>query len=115
MREVSVDGRSVAYREAGTGAPLVFLHGFLSDSRCWLRQLAGLSERFRTVAWDAPGAGNSSDPPEGFSTADYVQALAGFLDAIDVPTAHLVGLSWGDGHPGVAAEDRRPHAPLVGR
>ena len=58
---------SIAYRVAGDGEPLVLLHGFLCDSRCWRAQLTGLADQFRLVAWDAPGAGLSSDPPESFT------------------------------------------------
>lgn len=90
-----VDGHSIAYREAGQGSALVFLHGFVSDSRCWRTQLFGLSDQFRVVAWDAPGAGSSSDPPESFTTEDYARCLANFLSALGVMRAHLVGLSWG--------------------
>lgn len=95
LRSADLDGRSIAYREAGQGAAVVLLHGFLCDSRCWRRQLAGLSDRFRVVAWDAPGAGSSSDPPETFTTTDYVHCLAGFLDAVGIASGCVVGLSWG--------------------
>lgn len=90
-----VDGRPIAYRQAGKGVALVLLHGFLCDSRCWRRQLRGLSDDFRVVAWDAPGAGWSPDPPESFTTTDYARCLAGFLDALEIDRAHVVGLSWG--------------------
>jgi pimeloyl-ACP methyl ester carboxylesterase len=86
---------TIAYREAGHGAALVLLHGFLCDSRCWRRQLSGLSDQFRVVAWDAPGAGSSPDPPDTFTTSSYAHCLAGFLDAIGIDGAHVVGLSWG--------------------
>ena len=92
---VKVGEHSIAYRQAGTGAAVVLLHGFLCDSRCWRRQLDELSGDFRVVAWDAPGAGSSSDPPETFTTADYARSLAGFLDALGIQRAHVVGLSWG--------------------
>lgn len=92
---VEVDGHSIAYREAGEGAPLVLLHGFLCDSRCWRRQLAGLSDRFRVVAWDAPGAGSSSDPTDTFTTESYARCLAGFLGRIGIESTHVLGLSWG--------------------
>jgi pimeloyl-ACP methyl ester carboxylesterase len=77
-----VEGHSIAYREAGQGPALVLLHGFLCDSRCWCSQVTGLSDRFRVVAWDAPGAGSSSDPTEPFTTADYACSLARFLDEL---------------------------------
>jgi pimeloyl-ACP methyl ester carboxylesterase len=92
---VDVDGQTIAYRQAGHGPALVLLHGFLCDSRCWRHQLSRLSNQFRVVAWDAPGAGSSSDPPNGFTTASYAQCLAGFLDAIGIERAHVLGLSWG--------------------
>jgi pimeloyl-ACP methyl ester carboxylesterase len=95
LRSVEVEGNLIAYREAGRGAPLVLLHGFLCDSRCWRLQLSGLSDDFRIVAWDAPGAGASSDPPETFTTKSYARCLAGFLDTINISCAHVVGLSWG--------------------
>lgn len=90
-----VNGRSIAYRSAGEGPPLVLLHGFLCDSRCWRTQLDGLSDQFRVVAWDAPGAGASSDPPERFTITDWAHCLAGFLDVLGIEPAYLVGLSWG--------------------
>jgi pimeloyl-ACP methyl ester carboxylesterase len=90
-----VDGNRVVYRQAGQGEALVLLHGFLCDSRCWKPQLMGLSERFRVIAWDAPGAGSSPDPSESFTTAHYARCLAAFLDAIGIDRPHIVGLSWG--------------------
>src|SRR5215218_8768860 len=95
VRYAHVGHHSLAYREAGRGAALVLLHGFLCDSRCWRLQLAGLSDQFRVVAWDAPGAGASSDPSGPFSTTDYAHCLAGFLDRIGVERAYVLGLSWG--------------------
>ena len=75
LKFAQVDGHSIAYREGGQGPALVLLHGFLCDSRCWRRQVTALSDRFRVVAWDAPGAGSSSDPTEPFTTADYARCL----------------------------------------
>ena len=95
LRCAKVDGCAIAYREAGQGVALVLLHGFLCDSRCWRHQLSGLSDQFRVVAWDAPGAGSSSDPPGIFTTGSYARCLAGFFDAIRIARAHVVGLSWG--------------------
>jgi pimeloyl-ACP methyl ester carboxylesterase len=70
-----VDGNRLAYRRSGQGPALLLLHGFLCDSRVWRHQLAGLSDEFTGVAWDAPGAGASSDPPEPFTTAARPSSL----------------------------------------
>ncbi len=95
LMQTNVGGHSIAYRMAGEGPPLVLLHGFLCDSRCWRTQFTGLTDRFRLVAWDAPGAGSSSDPPETFKVTDWAQTLAGFLDATGFGRAHFVDLWWG--------------------
>jgi pimeloyl-ACP methyl ester carboxylesterase len=95
LSHVDVRGRAIAYRRVGSGPPLVLLHGFLCDSRVWRRQLAELADEFDVVAWDAPGAGLSPDPPEGFSLADWAICLAGFLEALGLGPAHIAGLSWG--------------------
>jgi pimeloyl-ACP methyl ester carboxylesterase len=92
---VEVDGHSVAYRKAGHGPPLVLLHGFLCDSRCWRTQLAGLSDQFGVVAWDAPGAGLSYDPPDSFTISNWSHCLAKFLTRIGIEQGHILGLSWG--------------------
>jgi pimeloyl-ACP methyl ester carboxylesterase len=94
---VQVDGLRVAYARAGEGPPLVLLHGILADSRAWGPQLAGLADEFTVVAWDAPGCGQSSDPPESFGAEGYARALSGFMDAIGIDEAHVLGLSWGGG------------------
>lgn len=98
---LDIDGLDVGYRQAGEGPPLVLLHGFLCDSRCWRRQLAELSGQFTVIAWDAPGAGSSSDPPNSFTLADWSRCLGRFLDKLGVEQAYIAGLSWG----GVLAQE----------
>src|SRR5437879_4790571 len=67
MDHIEVSGLRIAYERAGQGPPLVLLHGFVGDGRAtWGRQLEGLSDEFTVIAWDAPGAGRSSDPPASF-------------------------------------------------
>ena len=73
----------------------MLLHGILSDSRLWARQLADLASDFTVVAWDAPGAGRSSDPPESFTEGDFADVLSAFMDALGLEPAHVLGLSWG--------------------
>lgn len=101
LHRLQVGESSIAYRRAGSGTTLMLLHGFLCDSRCWRQQLADLSDAFDVIAWDAPGAGFSSDPPDPFTLADWTQCLANFLDVLGVTRAHFAGLSWG----GVLAQD----------
>lgn len=95
VSHVRIGELSIAYRRAGRGPALVLLHGFLCDSRIWRTQLVGLADQFSVIAWDAPGAGGSSDPVLPFTLADWARCLAAFLDDVAVGRAHVVGLSWG--------------------
>jgi len=101
---------SIAYQRAGNGPALVLLHGFSLDSRSWKPQIGALSDQFTVIAWDAPGAGQSQDPPAPFGIADWADALAGLLDIARIERAHLVGISWG----GLLAQEfYRHHASRV--
>jgi pimeloyl-ACP methyl ester carboxylesterase len=96
MEMIEVDGLRIAYERAGDGPPLVLLHGYVGDGpTTWRRQVEGLCEEFTVVAWDAPGAGDSSDPPESFGMAGYADCLAGFVDRLRLEKPHVAGLSFG--------------------
>ena len=96
VEEVEVEGLLIACERAGEGPPLVLLQGFVGDARStWGRQIDDLSDEFTVVAWDVPGAGRSSDPPESFTLSDYADCLAGFLNALGLGRVHMVGLSFG--------------------
>ena len=106
---IEVGGRKIAYRRAGGGHPPVLLHGAWSDGREWRPQLAELPDEFDVIAWDAPGCGGSDDPPPKIGMADYADAVADLVTALDLRRVHLCGLSFGGGlalavyrrHPGV--------------
>jgi pimeloyl-ACP methyl ester carboxylesterase len=96
MNEVEVGGLRIAYERVGAGPPLVLVHGFVGDGRStWQHQIDGLSDEFTVVAWDGPGAGRSSDPPESFRMPDYADCLAGFVDTLGLAQPHVAGLSFG--------------------
>jgi pimeloyl-ACP methyl ester carboxylesterase len=95
MPVIDVHGQRIAYRRQGTGPAMLLLHSVLTDSRVWSRQMEGLSDEFTMVAWDAPGSGQSADPPANATIADYVETLAGFIDAVGLDHPHLVGAAWG--------------------
>ena len=94
--DVEVGGLNIAFERAGTGPAVVLAHGFVGDARStWGSQIDALSDEFTVIAWDAPGAGGSTDPPEDFGMDAYADCLAGFLRALRIERAHLVGLSFG--------------------
>lgn len=87
-----------SYMEAGRAdAPVVLLlHGVGANSMHWRFQFAGLSDRYRVIAWNAPGYvltdGFKTDWP---TCKDYGDALADFLSAVKVDRAYVVGNSFG--------------------
>lgn len=107
MERIDIGGRSMAYHRAGHGPPLVLLHGGWSDGRAWRPQLAGLSDDFDVIAWDAPGCGGSDDPPRQMMLADYADAVADLICALRLDRPHLGGLSFGSGL-AIAVYERHP-------
>lgn len=104
-------GLHIGYEREGHGPPVVLLHGFVGDSREWRRQLDALSDEFTVIAWDAPGAGRSSDPPAPFDMSDYADCLAGFIRTQQLERVHVVGLSFG-GALALELFRRHPTIPL---
>jgi pimeloyl-ACP methyl ester carboxylesterase len=93
---VECDGLRVAYERAGRGPPVVLLHGYVGDGvSTWRRQIDALADEFTVVAWDAPGAGRSADPPESFGVMGYADCLARFISELGLERPHVVGLSFG--------------------
>ncbi len=87
-----------SYLEAGPkDAPVIItLHGLGDNAMQWRFQLAGLSDRFRVIAWNAPGYMLT----DGFKTErpgcqDYADALADFLNALKLTRVNLLGNSFG--------------------
>ncbi|RRO20022.1 alpha/beta fold hydrolase [Saccharopolyspora rhizosphaerae] len=81
--------------EAGSGTPLVLLHGIGGAAEAFDAQLAGLADRHRVIAWDAPGYGRSADLPGEPDLDAYADAVIAVLDGVDAEPAHLLGVSWG--------------------
>lgn len=97
MDSIEVEGLRIAYERVGSGPPLILLPGALDDSRMWSRQLNDLSDEFTVVAWDAPGCGRSSDPPESFRMPEFADCLAAFVNELHLGQPHVLGLSFGGG------------------
>ena len=86
---------STAYRTAGRGAPVVLIHGVGLDATIWEAQAAALAERYRVVAYDMLGHGQSACPPGARALGDFVDQLAELLDALELRRVALVGFSMG--------------------
>jgi pimeloyl-ACP methyl ester carboxylesterase len=108
---VDINGLRIAFERLGHGPPLLLLHGFVGDGpSTWRHQLDVLSDAYTVVAWDAPGAGNSSAVPASFRLPEYADCLAGFVAALDLERPSVAGLSFGGA---LAIELFRRHRGLV--
>lgn len=97
-RQVVVDGARVACWESGPpGAePVVLLHGYPADHRCWRHQVPALSARHRVVAPDLLGWGASDRPLHlSFDYDTEVARLARLLDALGLDSVNLAGHDYG--------------------
>ena len=95
MAKVRVGPLDIAFHEKGSGKAIVFLHGVGSDISVWKRQLDYFSKRWRAVAIEYPGYGESDLPAKGLSREELGHSLFGAMDNLGIVEAHIVGLSMG--------------------
>ena len=87
-------GLKLAYDEAGSGTPLLLVHGWPLDRTMWEGQLGGLGTYARVLAPDLRGFGDSSVRPP-YTVDQYADDLVAFLDALGLARAVVCGLSMG--------------------
>jgi len=96
-KDVTVYGFKLHYLEAGRGAPLVLLHGLGGDGSRWAPNIEPLAREFHVFALDQIGFGESDKPLANYHTGMLAEFLVGFLKAVGVQKASLVGNSMGAG------------------
>ena len=86
----------IHYLEAGVGEPLLLIHSLGQSLYTWRNVFAELSDNYRVIAMDLPGHGYSSRPDTfNYTADDFAFILNGFLDALNIKSAHMVGFSIG--------------------
>ncbi len=86
----------VHYVTMGQGAPLVLLHGWPQTWFAWRKVMPALAQRFRVIAPDLRGLGDSSRPADGFDKLSVARDVAQLLrESIGLDSAHVVGHDWG--------------------
>jgi pimeloyl-ACP methyl ester carboxylesterase len=97
IHSITVEGQRIAYLDRGTGPAVVLIHGFGGSMWQWEHQQSALAQHFRVITPDLPGSGLSDKPDIAYTPEEMLQFLAGFLDALRIPQASLVGNSMGAG------------------
>ena len=92
-----VHGQRIAYLDVGTGPPVILIHGFGGSMWQWEYQQHALSQHFRVLTLDLPGAGLSDKPDIDYRPDQMLDFFVGFMDAVKIPQATLVGNSMGAG------------------
>src|SRR5215472_740399 len=91
-RSIAAGHASVAYYEAGAGEPLLLLHGCPFSSYIWRHVIPGLATSYRCLAPDLLGLGDTETPVDAdWSLRAQAAMIIGFLDALGIERAHMVG------------------------
>ena len=92
---IEVNGARIFYQVAGTGTPLLLIHGFPLSGQLFQFQLEGLSNQFQVITPDLRGFGKSVAPSGNASTATYAQDMLALMDQLGIRTAIIGGHSMG--------------------
>lgn len=97
MATAHANGVSIEYRESGSGDPVVFVHGGLSDHRTWEVHREALGAKYRSIAYSCRYHWPNPPAPQDalHSVSDQVDDLRALVRTLDAAPAHLVGNSFG--------------------
>jgi haloacetate dehalogenase len=88
---IHANGIRQHYLEAGSGPPVVLLHGFPETNYAWRHQIPVLARRYRVVAPDLRGYGNTAKPTSGYDKRTMANDLRELMRALDIRRIALVG------------------------
>lgn len=95
MSRVRVRDIEMFYVEAGAGEPVLLIMGFGADHTAWAFQMGALAARYRVIAFDNRGVGQTDAPDHPYTTRLMALDTLGLMDALRIDRAHLIGVSMG--------------------
>ena len=95
MSRTFVNGIKINYREAGAGFPFVLIHGLSDSSMLWNPLIAKFASRYRTIAPDLRGHGESDKPDMPYSVGLFTEDILHLLRKLSIPRANVMGMSLG--------------------
>ncbi|HMH15553.1 MAG TPA: alpha/beta hydrolase [Edaphobacter sp.] len=91
-----INGVSIAYRDEGSGQPILFIHGHPFNQSMWDPQVAALAPKHRVITFDLRGYGASEVPATDTTTLETMASdINALLDHLNIPKAVIAGLSMG--------------------
>ncbi|MDE6788528.1 MAG: alpha/beta hydrolase [Ruminococcus sp.] len=91
----TVNGIKINYEQKGEGDLIVLLHGWGSNIKLFANLIDLLSKKYKVIAMDMPGFGESAEPPSAWCVDDYVDFVIGFLKDYNTDKVMLLGHSFG--------------------
>jgi pimeloyl-ACP methyl ester carboxylesterase len=95
MPKVKVNTITMNYDQQGTGEPLILIPYLAADYACYAFQVAEYAKHFTCISLDLRGTGESDKPDGVYSSELFADDVAGFMQAVGIPKAHVSGLSLG--------------------
>ena len=95
MPTAEVDGVTLYYEIHGSGYPLLLIRGLGSNADHWYGQVPAFSAHYQTIVFDNRGIGRSDKPDMPYTIPMMAEDAVGLLDALQIPKAHVLGLSMG--------------------
>ena len=95
MPYAAFNGLQLYYQEAGTGSPLMLVHGWPASSYYWANVIPLLARHHRVIAVDLKGFGRSDKPESGYRISELAGDLANLLTALGIESCDVVGHSMG--------------------
>jgi pimeloyl-ACP methyl ester carboxylesterase len=92
---ISVGNLTLGYDVVGSGPPLLMLMGLGANRRGWVGQVPALSAAMTLYLVDNRGVGESDKPPGPYRVREMADDARAFLDALEVESAHVLGVSMG--------------------
>ncbi len=93
---IATNGIALSVHRAGSGVPLILLHGFPQNHMCWRKIAPALTQHFDVIIPDLRGYGDSDAPPGNADHSAYAKRtmardVLGLMDALGIAKAHILG------------------------
>lgn len=95
MAIANINGVDLYYEDAGSGAPIIFQHGYTSAHESWAGVVERMRTRYRCIVMDCRGAGDSAHPDDGYTIEQLAADVVGMADYLGIDRFHYTGQSMG--------------------
>jgi pimeloyl-ACP methyl ester carboxylesterase len=93
---ISVDGVKIVFNQQGNGKPaIIFVHGWANNKSIWDEQVAHFSEKYKTIAVDLAGSGESGNNRKSWTMSAFGDDIVAIIDKLKLNNVVLVGFSMG--------------------